>query len=334
MSRRDRAVAPRALASTSLRADLSILRCPASGSQLSLASDGALVSLEGRRYEVLDGVPVLLDFERSLFDADDFTGATEPVGIGQKIRRALNRIVPDPTRSLGARDRFERLGELVKERDVNPRILIIGGGILGEGMEGLAEDEALELVETDVYLGDRTQLVCDAHHLPFADACFDAVVAQAVLEHVMDPRQVADEIHRVLKPAGLVYAETPFMQQVHEGAYDITRFTMVGHRRLFRGFDELEAGVVCGPGTALLWSLRYFVRSFPRRSRLARELLDRAVCFGFFWIKYLDDFLVTSPGAIDAASGVFFMGRRRDSPISDREVVESYRGGFRSAPRR
>jgi SAM-dependent methyltransferase len=39
---------------------------------------------------------------------------------------------------------------------------------------------------------------------------------QAVLEHALDPPVVVAEIYRVLKPGGLVYADTPFMQRVHE----------------------------------------------------------------------------------------------------------------------
>ena len=50
-----------------------------------------------------------------------------------------------------------------------------------------------------------------------ADASVDGVIVQAVLEHVLDPRTVAAEVERVLRPRGMVYAETPLMQQVHEG---------------------------------------------------------------------------------------------------------------------
>ena len=107
---------------------------------------------------------------------------------------------------------------------------------------------------------------------------------------------------------------------------------MVGHRRLFQWFDQLDAGVVCGPATSLIWALRYFMRSLPRRSRLARELLDRAVCVAFSWIKYLDDYLVDRPGSVDAAFGIYFLGSRRDSPVSDRDVIASYSGAFRSLP--
>ena len=64
--------------------------------------------------------------------------------------------------------------------------------------------------------------------MPFKE--IDLVIIQAVLEHVMYPNKVVSEIYRVLKNDGLIYSETPFMQQVHEGPYDFSRFTESGHR--------------------------------------------------------------------------------------------------------
>jgi hypothetical protein len=89
------------------------------------------------------------------------------------------------------------------------------------------------------------------------------------LEHVLDPSAVVAEIHRVLKPDGYVYAETPFMQQVHERAYDFSRFTRSGHRWLFRQFDEIDAGPITGPATAFLWSMRYLLRALGAGENLA-----------------------------------------------------------------
>ena len=67
------------------------------------------------------------------------------------------------------------------------------------------------------------------------------------------------EIHRVMKASGYVYAETPFMQQVHEGAYDFTRFTVLGHRYLFKDFDSIIIGGNGGSGEVLSWSIKHFV---------------------------------------------------------------------------
>jgi SAM-dependent methyltransferase len=182
------------------------------------------------------------------------------------------------------------------------------------------------MVETDVSFGPRTMLVCDAHDIPFDDGSFAGVIAQAVLEHVVDPCRCVQEIHRVTRRNGLVYAETPFMQQVHMGRYDFTRFTHLGLRRLFRGFEEIDSGPVCGPGMALAWSYYHFLLSFCH-SRFSRALVWRFARFTSFWLSYWDYYLIDKPGTYDAASGFFFGGRRKDGyQLEDRELLKLYRG--------
>jgi ubiquinone/menaquinone biosynthesis C-methylase UbiE len=44
----------------------------------------------------------------------------------------------------------------------------------------------------------------DAAKLPFDAASFDAVFAHALLQHVEDPQQVANELRRVLRPGGVL----------------------------------------------------------------------------------------------------------------------------------
>jgi hypothetical protein len=48
---------------------------------------------------------------------------------------------------------------------------------------------------------------------------------------------------------------------------------------------------------------------------------------GFFW-PYFDSWLSKRAGALDAASGYYFLGRRGpyDWALSDRELVGGYRG--------
>ena len=57
-------------------------------------------------------------------------------------------------------------------------------------------------------------LASRAETLPFASACFDAVLMLDVLEHVGDDRRSIDEIVRVMKPGGYLILSTP-----HKGLF-------------------------------------------------------------------------------------------------------------------
>jgi len=199
--------------------------------------------------------------------------------------------------------------ELLKEGSERPIVLVIGGGTIGLGADELYSNNSIELVGIDVYASPHTALVADAHKLPFEDGMFDGVWVQAVLEHVLEPATIVAEIHRVLRRGGLVYAETPFMQQVHERAYDFTRFTQSGHRWLFKRFSEISAGPIGGAGVALIWSIRYFCRALG-----AGDKLSLLISLPFFWIRFLDTF-ARGRAVADAASGFFFLGRRADEVI-------------------
>ena len=141
------------------------------------------------------------------------------------------------------------------------------------------------------------EIIADGHRLPFADASFHGVWIQAVLEHVVSPEHVVAEIARVLVDGGLVYAETPFLQPVHERAYDFTRYTRSGHRWLFRGFSEIAAGTIGGPGESLNWAIRYLARALFRS-----EKIGSAFAVAFFWLRHLDR-LIDETWRADAATG-------------------------------
>jgi SAM-dependent methyltransferase/uncharacterized protein YbaR (Trm112 family) len=297
------------------------LRCPATGEPLSRAGSDLVTADGGRRYPIVGGVPILIAEERSLFRIADFTAplAEREVSRAGRLVRALTARLPSDSANAGTDRLVARLLAQLLAAAERPRVLVVGGGTLGAGMAPLLDHPRVDATETDVWIGPRTTLVCDGHDLPFADASFDAVVCQAVLEHVLDPPRVVAEMHRVLAPGGLLYAEVPFMQQVHEGAFDVTRYTYVGLRRLFRDFDEVAAGPVCGPAMALAWSARYLaVTLFGRAGKLITLLT--------FWLPWLDRRLIDRPAALDAASSIGFLGLRRETSLSDAEVVAAYRG--------
>ncbi|MBV9803780.1 MAG: class I SAM-dependent methyltransferase [Solirubrobacterales bacterium] len=275
------------------------------------------------RYPVLHDVPILINEQRSVFRISDYRAADQDgaarTGVVERILAGIDGRLPSLSRNVGSDANYRQLARLMGDKQ-RPRVLIVGGRIAGVGFDALLDDPNVDCIDVDAALGPRTSIVCDAHDLPFRDSCFDGVVCQAVLEHVLDPVRVVSEIHRVLVPDGLVYSEIPFMYPQHGAPYDFTRFTMLGHRRLYRWFDELQTGVQCGPGMALGFSLVSFLRALPR-SRLGRAIATRAGALLFFWLKYLDDWLVSHPSAREAAGGTFFLGRRRSEPLADDALI-------------
>jgi SAM-dependent methyltransferase len=207
----------------------------------------------------------------------------------------------------------------------NRKILIVGSGSRGHGTERLYEERSIDVTGIDIRPSDTVDFICDAHFLPFADASFDGVWIQAVLEHVESPLRVVAEIHRILKSNGIVYAETPFMQQVHEGGYDFSRFTEIGHRNLLRELETLGTGVVAGPGVALAWSIKYFFVALFRS-----RLIGTAVALPFQFIFRLADHLIPDCEKSDGASGVWFLGRKNEAKRREtaQEVVSHYAGRF------
>jgi SAM-dependent methyltransferase len=302
-----------------------LLRCPKTGDPLE-DRDGRLVTVgdgEAATYDTIDGKPVLVDFTRSVLVRERIFETRAGRQITERrygtLARALKRMVSPP--KTVTRDNVAHLVRLLKERTRSPRVLVVGGGSIGQNMEPIYDDPEIRVVAFDIYDSPHVQFVADAHQIPLADASVDGVIVQAVLEHVLDPNRVVEEIWRVLQPDGLVYAETPFLQHVHEGAYDFTRFTESGHRWLFRRFGWIASGTVGGPSLVLLWSIDYFVAGLFR-SRRAGKLAKTLV----FWVQYLDRW-VPERYAIDGACGCHFLGRKSETgELMAEDIILYYQG--------
>ncbi len=305
------------------------LRCPVCRGGLSRKGSAYACAGCAAAFPIVRDVPVLIDESRSAYRIADCAarveGSERHLPWTRRLREAVQRMLPAVGKNFAARDNLAMYARLLRRESAAPRVLVLGGARLGVGCEVLTEDPAFALVECDVLFGPRTSLVCDAHQIPFADATFDAVVAQGVFEYLSDPFGVADEIHRVLRPRGLVYAESPFLQHVHGGGQDLFRYTPAGHRLVFRRFEEIRSGMTAGPGTVLSWSCRYFLRSFADRAA-TRFLADVAASLTTSWLWRFDRLLVRRPSALSAASGVYFLGRRSDVTLTDRELLDMYPG--------
>ncbi len=306
---------------------LELICCPYCKGKLESKVDQFICIGCYRTFPIIDDVPILINEDASVFRISDFVKQKDIFfnTTRSKFHGFLSYYLPNLSLSLNSKKNFEIFIQNLLLIKSNPRVLILGCGVApGVGISALLSHPSIEVVETDVSWGSA-KLICDSHDIPFIDRSFDGVVAQAVLEHVMSPYRCVEEIYRVLDLKGLVYAETPFMQQVHGGRYDFTRFTELGHRCLFRWFFELDRGLLCGPGMALAWSYQYFLLSFTK-SKILRSFIRVFARLTSFFLKYFDYLLINSPSALDAASGVYFLGRKMDAPLSERELLNTYMG--------
>jgi len=281
------------------------------------------------RFPIVNGIPVLINEENSLFRIRDFENhsdtffASPTSKFREKLRALAPHLIPDITIHLKARNNYARLAEILLSKNPSPNVLVVGGSKVGAGMDDFLSCSGINVIESDVALGPRTALIIDAHNIPFAENTFDGVIAQGVLEHVIDPYRCVSEIFRILKDDGVVYAETPFMQGGHFAPYDFTRFTLTGYRRLFRRFDMLYCGSAWGPAVALAWAYKYFLLSFTS-SKMVKALISLFAHYTAFWLKYFDYYLIDKPDAIDGASGYYFLGKKSRQVLSDRELIQNF----------
>jgi len=315
---------------------MSLLVCPACKVNLCWKNCTLACQQCGQSYPILNGVPILINETNSIFSIRDYelqcnhSNLVHQVGSRlPKLEQWLRSVIPDICRNIPSASNFGKFEALLLEKTNQPIVLVIGAGIEGAEMSKILQNCTIRFVQTDVIMTPSIQIVLDGHDIPFKSEVIDGVIIQAVLEHVVDPYRVVQEIHRVLKPEGLVYAETPFMQQVHMGKYDFTRFTHLGHRRLFRNFEEIESGAACGAGSALAWTWEHFLLSFCGSSRSLRKVIALFVRFMLFGLPYLDKFTISTPGTLDAASSYYFLGAKSSLALSDRLLLQHYRGAQR-----
>ena len=273
-------------------------------------------------YPVVRGIPVLIS--ETLCDTVCVAGETQTyVSRPNRDRSLLKRLIIGESKT--TRINCERFVESLLAQSENPRVLVIGSGEKGSGAESLWANPAIEIHGSDIYGSENVDLICDAHYLPLESGSYDGVWIQAVLEHVVEPRVVVAEIFRVLKNRGLVYAETPFMQQVHEGAYDFTRFTVLGHRYLFKAFEAIDFGGNKGPEVVFAWAVRYLIWSLTRSRTLGR-ILGLGVGILMRPLAYM----VSAASLHDAGSGVYFLGRKTGNhTLPHKDLVALYRGQMR-----
>ena len=136
------------------------------------------------------------------------------------------------------------------EDELAPVKHLLKGKVLnaGAGWRDISHLVDGELVNQDLKWGpddNRTNIhiFSPLDKIAAPDNTFDAVLCNAVLEHVENPEDVMPELHRVTKPGGHLILTVPFMQPEHKCPTDFQRWTVDGLSRQARmvGFEVASA---------------------------------------------------------------------------------------------
>ncbi len=127
------------------------------------------------------------------------------------------------------------------------------GARAAEGQEEVADVRRIFGAEVhigcDIRPGPGVDRIEDVHHLGFPDASAGTVVALETLEHVADPIRAVQEMHRILRPGGVLAISSLMFFPIHEHPADYWRFTPQGFELLLEPF---ESRVVVAQGYELL----------------------------------------------------------------------------------
>jgi SAM-dependent methyltransferase len=130
--------------------------------------------------------------------------------------------------------------------------------------------ESADFCQLDTkYYDNQITHVCLLTDIPVEDGRYDLVFSSQTLEHVPEPKQVLQELHRVLKPGGQLWLSAPLFYAEHEVPYDFYRYTRYGFTYLLEstGFTVQKVEWLEGYYGALAYQLELAERSLPRHPR-------------------------------------------------------------------
>jgi SAM-dependent methyltransferase len=90
----------------------------------------------------------------------------------------------------------------------------------------------------DLQEGPGVDRVEDVHALTFPDESVGTVICLETLEHVADPIRAVEEMHRILRPGGVLAISSLMFFPIHAHPWDYWRFTPEGFERLLAPFES------------------------------------------------------------------------------------------------
>ena len=121
------------------------------------------------------------------------------------------------------------------------------GALQVKGQGGFADLRPLfqgkKYIGCDMREGIGVDRVLNLHHIELPDESVGSVISLDTLEHVEYPHRAMEEIHRVLKPGGIVLISSVMKFPIHNFPFDYWRFTPEGFRSVLKPFESSFVGI-------------------------------------------------------------------------------------------
>ena len=123
---------------------------------------------------------------------------------------------------------------------------------------------------------NKPDLVWDGKTIPMGNRSVECALATELFEHCAEPQAVMSEIHRILKPGGLLFFTVPFLWPLHDTPCDEYRYTPFALDRLMStaGYIDVELRALGGWDASLAQLIGLWVRRRPMSS-FKRALVSR-----------------------------------------------------------
>jgi len=168
------------------------------------------------------------------------------------------------------RDCLDRLLEANKGH-FQGKILDLGGKKEGKRGNFDISKYSKDVTYLNTDISTNPDIHASADKIPVEDSYYDCVIATELLEYVLEPKKVIEEVYRVTKNKGLVFISVPLLHPIHgDFEFDRLRFTESYLMKLFMeaGFEDQEIHIMGSVGSVIFDILKVSF-GYARGSRIA-----------------------------------------------------------------
>lgn len=151
------------------------------------------------------------------------------------------RLLISLAKKISRKNVHRNIGHFVSEIPAGSRVLNIGaGGQVNKVIQENLRSPKIAVESSDIDPDRKPDHVDDICNTKLEAESYDFIVCSDVIEHVLQPHEAAESIHKLLKPGGKCLIATPYLFPTHDAPHDYFRFTEFGLKHLFSKFQILE----------------------------------------------------------------------------------------------